>query len=181
MKCSRVLKPLSREHHAALGLARSAVAASRGVSLLRELAVALPDLFARELNPRFRIEEQLRPPPLHDAIEHARAARILEQHRQRRALVHATGRGDRASLESLGLPLEARTLSVKPAGISAQDAKCVLLDPAVALAAQTAHPLDRQAVPSHSRPVRNRRSVIEELIEPRRCHGCLKFDVSAGG
>jgi len=35
---------------------------------MREIAVVLPDLFARELNPHFRIEERL--PPLHDAKEH---------------------------------------------------------------------------------------------------------------
>ena len=107
MKRSQALIPLSRQHHAVLGLARRAVAASRHVSLMRELAVALPDLFARQLNPRFRIEELLLLPPLRDAGEHARAARILEEHRQLRALAHATGRGDPASLESFGLLLEA--------------------------------------------------------------------------
>ena len=106
MKRSQALIPLSREHHAVLGLARRAVAASRHVSLMRGLVVALPELFARELNPRFRIEELLLP-PLRDAGVHARAARILEEHRQLRALAHATGRGDPASLESFGLLLDA--------------------------------------------------------------------------
>lgn len=51
MKRSQALLALSREHHAVLGLARRAVAASRHASLMREPLVALPDLFARELFP----------------------------------------------------------------------------------------------------------------------------------
>jgi len=107
MKRSQTLISLSRRHHAALAIARRAVAASRKVSLMREFAVAFPDLFARQLKPRFRIEEQLLLPLLRDAGEHARAARILEEHRQLRTLAHATGRGDPDSLESFGLLLEA--------------------------------------------------------------------------
>jgi uncharacterized protein (DUF2249 family) len=107
MKRSQALISLSHEHHAALALARRAVAASRDVSATRELAAALPELFARELEPHFLIEEQLLLPPLRDAGERSRAARILDEHRQLRALGHATERSDPAGLASFGLLLEA--------------------------------------------------------------------------
>ena len=148
MKRSQALISLSREHHAALALARRAVAASRDVSLMRELAVALPELFARELKPRFRIEEQLLLPPLRNAGEHARAARILEEHRQLRALAHATGRGDPASLESFGLLLEAHVWfeerelfplaeAILPAAALAAVAACVGAKPTPHVSATT--------------------------------------------
>lgn len=107
MKRSQELISLTREHHAALVLARRAVIASREPGLSRELAAALPHIFARELKPHFLIEEELLLPPLVDAGEHVRVARILDEHRQLRALAHDSGRSDPAVLASFGLLLEA--------------------------------------------------------------------------
>jgi uncharacterized protein (DUF2249 family) len=107
MKHSQALISLSREHNTALALARRAVAASRGVSSTRKFAAILKDLFERELEPQFRVEEQLLLPPLRDSGEHVRAARIHEEHRQLRVLAQAAGRGYPARVESFGLLLEA--------------------------------------------------------------------------
>ncbi len=107
MKRSQELSALTREHHTALVLARRAIVTPRDSSQAVELAAALPEIFARELEPHFLIEEQKLLPPLRDAGESALAARTLDQHRQLRALAHAIGEGDVAGLVSFGLLLEA--------------------------------------------------------------------------
>lgn len=107
MRRSQALIELTREHHPALVLALRAVTAARDPAKTRELAAALADIFARELEPHFRIEEQLLLPPLRDAGEHAPAARTLDEHRRLRALAHAAARGDPADLASFGRLLEA--------------------------------------------------------------------------
>lgn len=107
MKRSQALIELTREHHAALVLARRAIVAPRDTSQAAELAVALAEIFARELEPHFLIEEQNLLPPLRDAGESAQAARTLDQHQQLRALARAIGEGDVAGLVSFGLLLEA--------------------------------------------------------------------------
>lgn len=135
MKRNQALIPLSREHHAALVLARRAVAASRDESAARELSAALPDIFARELEPHFQIEEQLLLPPLRDAGEHARVARTLDEHRQLRALAHATGRAGPAGLASFGLLLEAHVRFEERDLFPLAEA----ILPAATLAAVTAH------------------------------------------
>ena len=107
MKRSQELIALTREHHAALVLARRAIVTPRDTPQAVELAVALPQIFARELAPHFLIEEQKLLPPLRDAGQPALATRTLDQHRQLRALTQAIGEGDVAGLVSFGLLLEA--------------------------------------------------------------------------
>ncbi|MBE0620172.1 MAG: hemerythrin domain-containing protein [Burkholderiales bacterium] len=107
MKRSQELIALTREHHHALVLARRAIEAARDVAAARELAAALPRIFASELEPHFRVEEETLLPLLRDVGEDARVARTLDEHRQLRALAQEAGRGDRASLASFGLLLEA--------------------------------------------------------------------------
>lgn len=135
MKRNQALIPLSREHHAALVLARRAVAASRDESAARELSAALPDIFARELEPHFQIEERLLLPPLREVGEHARVARTLDEHRQLRALAHATGRAGPAGLASFGLLLEAHVRFEERDLFPLAEA----ILPAATLAAVTAH------------------------------------------
>lgn len=81
MKRSSTLVSLAHEYHVALALARRAVAASRDEPSARALAAALPEIFARELDPHFLIEKRLLLPPLRDAGEHAHVARTLDEHR----------------------------------------------------------------------------------------------------
>lgn len=107
MKRSEELIALTREHHAALVLARRAIVAPRNAAQALELAAALPEIFARELEPHFLIEEQKLLPPLRDAGESALTARTLDQHQQLRGLARAIGDGDVAGLVSFGLLLEA--------------------------------------------------------------------------
>jgi len=107
VKRSEELIALTREHHAALVLARRAIVAPRNAAQALELAAALPEIFARELEPHFLIEEQKLLPPLRDAGESALTARTLDQHQQLRGLARAIGDGDVAGLVSFGLLLEA--------------------------------------------------------------------------
>jgi hemerythrin-like domain-containing protein len=107
MKRSRELIVLTREHHHALVLARRAIDGARDAAAVRELAAGLADIFARELEPHFQIEEQTLLPPMRDAGEHARVARTLDEHRRLRALAQAVGQGDLDSLAPFGRLLEA--------------------------------------------------------------------------
>lgn len=142
MKRSQELIALTREHHAALVLARRAITASRDASAAAELGAALAHIFARELEPHFLIEEQKLLPPLRAAGEHARAARTLAEHCQLRALAQAAGQGDRAGLASFGLLLEAHVRfeerdlfpcaeAVLPAAALAAVAACAVAKPAL--------------------------------------------------
>lgn len=107
MRRTQELIALTREHHSALVLARRAIVAARETSAARALAAELAQIFARELEPHFQIEEQRLLQPLRDAGESARAARTLDEHRQLRALAQVVAKGDAASLSSFGLLLEA--------------------------------------------------------------------------
>lgn len=107
VKRSQELIELTREHHAALVLARRAIVAARDASAARTLAAELTEIFARELEPHFILEEQTLLPALRDAGEYARTTRTLDEHRQLRALAQAGASGDTASLLSFGLLLEA--------------------------------------------------------------------------
>jgi len=107
MKRSQALIALTREHHHALVLARRAIVAAREASAARALTAVLTEIFSRELEPHFLIEEQKLLPALRDAGEYAHAARTLDEHRQLRALAQAGAAGETASLSSFGLLLEA--------------------------------------------------------------------------
>lgn len=142
MKRSQELIALTREHHHALVLARRAIVAPRGSAAARELAAALPRIFASELELHFLIEEQKLLPPMRDAGEHARVARTLDEHRRLRALAQAIGAGDTACLASFGLLLEAHVRfeerdlfpcaeAVLPAAALAAVAACGVAKPAL--------------------------------------------------
>lgn len=107
MKRSQELIELTREHHHALVLARRAIVAAREAPAARALAAELTEIFLRELEPHFILEEQKLLPALRGAGEYARAARTLDEHRQLRALAQAGAAGETASLLSFGLLLEA--------------------------------------------------------------------------
>ena len=107
MKRSPELSELTREHHKALVLARRAIVSPRDGADARALAAALPRIFATELEPHFRVEEEALLPPLREAGEHAQVARLLEEHRQLRALAEACAQGEGAGLADFGALLEA--------------------------------------------------------------------------
>ena len=107
MKRSQELIALTREHHHALVLARRAIVAAREPAAAQALAAQLEQLFARELEPHFQVEEQRLLPALRAAGESEHAARTLEEHQQLRALARAGAGGDAASLLSFGQLLEA--------------------------------------------------------------------------
>ncbi len=107
MKRSPELSELTREHHKALVLARRAIVSPRDSAAARELAAVLPQIFATELEPHFRVEEETLLPPLRAAGEQAQAARTLEEHRQLRMLVEACAQDKGRRLAEFGTLLEA--------------------------------------------------------------------------
>lgn len=89
MKRHPQLLLLSREHHGALKLARHArlaVDSGRDDEIGR-LAQRVVELFARELEPHFQVEERDLLPLLAAAGEHALVDRTLAEHADLRALV----------------------------------------------------------------------------------------------
>jgi hemerythrin-like domain-containing protein len=85
MKRSPALQPLSREHHAALKLAKAcerAVAAGQVGETCRRVVAA----FAHELEPHFHVEESELLPLLTGAEKRVLAERTLAEHAELRAL-----------------------------------------------------------------------------------------------
>lgn len=107
MKRCDGLAPLSREHHAALVLAKRLAAAQRAPALREGLAVAVTDTFARELDPHFRTEEAALLPLLMKAGEAELVARTLREHDELRELVRRIGAGDVDALWPFGAKLDA--------------------------------------------------------------------------
>lgn len=105
MKRDARLRGLSSEHHQALVLARTTAAdqdpwtEARGAALLRR--------FASELEPHFRVEEELLLPALRLAGERALADRTAEEHARLRALAAAAGAGEPAAARAFGELLQA--------------------------------------------------------------------------
>jgi hemerythrin-like domain-containing protein len=101
MKRSPELTDLSRDHHAALVIARRAERAAEGDdAALREAWLGLRAAFAAELEPHFAVEERTLLPALAAAGEEARVARTLADHTRLRAL--AAGDATRDALRELG-------------------------------------------------------------------------------
>lgn len=88
MKRHPQLQDISREHHGALKLARAArlVAESRDASQIATLAQRVVRLFAEELEPHFRIEEQGILRQMAAAGELALVQRTLDEHAEMRRL-----------------------------------------------------------------------------------------------
>ena len=74
------LHGLSSDHHHALVLARSVAARAGHADEVAEAAREVADRFDRELEPHFRLEEELLLPALARAGEHALVARTERDH-----------------------------------------------------------------------------------------------------
>lgn len=102
MKRHPRLQDLSREHHGALKLARAArqAAESNDASQVAALAQRVARLFADELEPHFRVEEQGLLRQMDAAGEHVLVRRTLDEHAEMRRLVSALAVPDAATLLS---------------------------------------------------------------------------------
>ncbi|MBI3093717.1 MAG: hemerythrin domain-containing protein [Rhodocyclales bacterium] len=100
MKRHPQLQDLSREHHGALKLARAArqTAEAGAADKLATIAERVVRLFAAELDPHFRVEEQGLLLTLTQAGEHALVRRTLDEHAELRRLVAALSAPDAATL-----------------------------------------------------------------------------------
>ena len=100
MKRHPQLQDLSREHHGALKLARAArqAAEAGAADKLATIAERVVRLFAAELDPHFRVEEQGLLLTLAQAGEHALVRRTLDEHAELRRLVAALSAPDAATL-----------------------------------------------------------------------------------
>ncbi|WP_296750780.1 hemerythrin domain-containing protein [Thiobacillus sp.] len=109
MKRSPLLQPLSREHHAALSLARSCERAARSgdaaqIDAACERAVRA---FRQQLDPHFRTEEHALLPLLRSADTQPLVQRTLEDHRLLRGLLDDLQRNDAGALARFGEHLAA--------------------------------------------------------------------------
>lgn len=86
MKRSAALQPLSREHHAALKLAKACECASSDAGRVSELCQRVVDEFRNELTPHFQVEEREWLPLLEVSERSALAERTLAEHGQLRSL-----------------------------------------------------------------------------------------------
>lgn len=104
MKRSKTLQPLSREHHAALTLAKACErAAESGAE--DQIAAACERViraFADDLEPHFIVEEQSLLPLLETAGSHALVQRTLEDHLRLRTLLGELQRNDAEALRRFG-------------------------------------------------------------------------------
>ena len=102
MKRHPDLLQLSREHYTALKLARDARrAAGSGIATeVTALAQRVVDLFAAELDPHFRVEEQGILVLLAEAGEHDLAGRTLADHAELRRLARRLATPDAETLLS---------------------------------------------------------------------------------
>lgn len=109
MKRSVTLQPLSREHHAALKLAKAcerAVLASCDVTLAQTCQLVL-QAYKDELAGHFLCEEKTLLPLLIGTPEQALAQRTVSEHRQLYALLAGLRRNDKDALHRFGLGLAA--------------------------------------------------------------------------
>lgn len=100
MKRDPRLRDLSSEHHQALVLGR--MLTEHAGPWQRADGDALHERFERELEPHFRIEEELLLPALRDAGCGALATRTADDHARVRALVAQAHGGDGAAAHALG-------------------------------------------------------------------------------
>lgn len=110
MKRSPVLQPLSREHHAALKLAKACerAAASGDAARVSDVCRRVADEFRDELVPHFRVEESELLPLLEAAERGSLAERTLAEHAQLRALSESLQQcGDAGALARFGICLSA--------------------------------------------------------------------------
>lgn len=104
MKRHPHFQDLSREHHSALKLARAArqAAASGDADETTRLARRVADLFATELEPHFRVEEQGILVELARAGRHPLVERTLDEHAELRRLAARMAAPDATMLLRFG-------------------------------------------------------------------------------
>jgi hemerythrin-like domain-containing protein len=106
MKRHPALSPLSREHHSALVLAKRARGASADDPVaLKQLAAALRQAFADELEAHFQLEEQHLLPALAARGEQEAVARTLAEHADLCALAVQIDSGLPESVRRFGAAL----------------------------------------------------------------------------
>jgi hemerythrin-like domain-containing protein len=106
---SHALQPLSREHHAALKLAKvceRAALSAEGAQVSRACQQAI-QAYASELEAHFLIEELTLLPLLSEPLEQALVARTLADHRQLHALLVGLHQHDAEALNNFGKCLTA--------------------------------------------------------------------------
>jgi hemerythrin-like domain-containing protein len=107
MKRSPLLQPLSREHHAALRLAKACERAtlSGDEAQIRQACRRALDVYANQLQPHFQFEEQSLLPLLHGMEARPLAERTLTEHHQLRALLADLQQNDVRALGTFGICL----------------------------------------------------------------------------
>ena len=102
MKRHQQLQDLSREHHGALQLALHAkrAAQSGDAAQVAVSALACVDVFPRELDPHFIVEETTLLPALAQQGEQLLVQRTLAEHEELRRLVAQLAQPDAATLKS---------------------------------------------------------------------------------
>jgi len=105
MKRDERLKSLSRDHHHALVLARRATA--EGHAAPPSLATELAATFEREIEPHFRVEEEVLLPALRAKGRADLVDRTVREHEELRTLALGAREGRTGLLEELGTLLTA--------------------------------------------------------------------------
>lgn len=100
------LLKLSREHHTALVLTLR-ISQANDAAAVSSLMKSLPRIFQHELDPHFRVEEEVLLPRLEKAGEIALVQRTFEEHKELRDMVARIASGDSASLKAFGVKLNA--------------------------------------------------------------------------
>jgi len=109
MKRNPILQPLSREHHAALSLARSCerAAQSGDAETVNQACQHVTRAFSYELERHLRFEERTLLPLLKSAEAQPLAQRTLAEHRQLRGLLERLQRNEVEALIGFGRCLTA--------------------------------------------------------------------------
>jgi hypothetical protein len=109
MKRNTILQPLSRQHHAALTLAKACerAAKSADVVLVSKTCQRVIRAHANELEPHFQIEEITLLPLLHGTETRPLVERTLADHQLLRGLLDAVRQNDAGALDSFGKCLSA--------------------------------------------------------------------------
>ena len=101
MKRHPALSQLSREHHSALVLAKRAQQATNP-EVTASFMAAIGAIFARELEPHFRVEEERLLPLLRHVGQAPLVERTLVEHEELRLLVGQFALGDASGLRRFG-------------------------------------------------------------------------------
>lgn len=109
MKRNPALQPLSREHHAALVLAKACerAAKSGNEEMIQKTCQRAIQAFSDELEPHFQIEEQSFLPLLHRSETQPLAERTWADHQQLRALLDGLWQNNAEALDHFGKCLSA--------------------------------------------------------------------------